>query len=158
MVREPKYRFPAGFRKSLVLSTSTERSRADLAQSFWSKASLTHSLVHQSGYPAVVSPHGINAVAMASRLALRRISIRVLLMLDGDAAGRRASIAIDDMLRSRMPVTAISIGDGRQPDQLASEEHTSFREERRNEARGRAALGAAAVLPCSCMNPTMSLN
>jgi hypothetical protein len=47
---------------------------------------------------------------------------RVLLMLDGDDAGRHGSTAIRQTLAGRVPVSVISLDDRRQPDQLASEE------------------------------------
>ena len=43
-------------------------------------------------------------------------------MLDGDAAGCQGSAAISEVLTSRVLVSVISLRDGRQPDQLASEE------------------------------------
>ena len=45
-----------------------------------------------------------------------------VLMLDGDEAGRKATMSIAQTLGLRMSVSAISLEDGRQPDQLASGE------------------------------------
>ena len=39
---------------------------------------------------------------------------RVVLMLDGDDAGRQGTAAIDAALKGRMSVTSISLEDGRQ--------------------------------------------
>ena len=43
---------------------------------------------------------------------------RVVLMLDGDDAGRKGAVSIVQTLGVRMSVAAISLKDGRQPDQL----------------------------------------
>ena len=43
-------------------------------------------------------------------------------MLDGDDAGRQGTLSIAHILAVRMSVSAISLEDGRQPDQLPSRE------------------------------------
>ena len=47
---------------------------------------------------------------------------RVLLMLDGDEAGRLGVATIVRTLASHISVATITLGDAKQPDQLASEE------------------------------------
>jgi DNA primase len=47
---------------------------------------------------------------------------RVILMLDGDAAGRQGAASVAQALASRMPVTVISLQDEAQPDQLSPDE------------------------------------
>jgi DNA primase len=74
--------------------------------------------VHQAGYPVVglmgstLSPHQTGL--------LGRHFDRVLLMLDGDEAGRQGAVSIAQTLGVRMSVSAISLDDGCQPDQLTS--------------------------------------
>ena len=46
----------------------------------------------------------------------------VVLMLDGDEAGRVGAVSIAETLGKRMSVSAISLVDGCQPDQLAPDE------------------------------------
>lgn len=46
----------------------------------------------------------------------------VVLMLDGDEAGRHGAMSIAQTLAARMSVSVISLEDGHQPDQLAPEE------------------------------------
>lgn len=46
---------------------------------------------------------------------------RVLLMLDGDAAGRHGATAIPDALTGRIRVTRITLDDGCQPDHLSAD-------------------------------------
>jgi DNA primase len=43
----------------------------------------------------------------------------LILLLDGDAAGRRAANQIAQSLQSQMPIRRIDLPDGRQPDQLS---------------------------------------
>ena len=45
-------------------------------------------------------------------------SVRVLLMLDGDEAGRRAQARVATRLRDRCAVRVIGLPEGAQPDQL----------------------------------------
>jgi 5S rRNA maturation endonuclease (ribonuclease M5) len=149
--REPKYRFPAGFRKSLVLfnihRALETRSRAVIVvEGFFDALA-----VHQSGYPAVVSLMGSTLSRWQAELLCTHFD-RALLMLDGDAAGRRASTAITDVLHSRMPVTVISIDEGRQPDQLASEE---IRRLVKGDERGLSDRQSAQEYPASRTNATM---
>jgi DNA primase len=76
--------------------------------------------VHQAGYPVVAlmgsttSPHQADLLADTFSCAV--------LMLDGDQAGRHGAVSIAQMLGIRMAVSAISLEDGRQPDQLAAVE------------------------------------
>ena len=73
--------------------------------------------VHRAGYPVV----GL----MGSTLSRRQAELLVahfkgvLLMLDGDEAGRQGATTIAQALEPRMAVRVISTEDGRQPDQLA---------------------------------------
>jgi DNA primase len=119
--QEPKYRFPVGFRKSLVLynlhrALETRSRTVIVVEGFFDTLA-----VHQAGYPTV-------AALMGSTLSRRQADLlcthfdQVLLMLDGDAAGCQGSAAISDVLTSRVLVSVISLRDGKQPDQLAPEE------------------------------------
>jgi DNA primase len=47
---------------------------------------------------------------------------RVVLMLDGDEAGRQGARNIAHTLGTRMSVSALSLDDGRQPDELTPRE------------------------------------
>lgn len=118
--QEPKYRFPAGFRKSLVLfnlhrAIAPKASTVIVVEGFFDTIA-----VHQAGYPVV----GL----MGSTLSRRQADLlathfdRVLLMLDGDEAGRQGAISIAHALGVRMSVSNISLEHGRQPDQLTARE------------------------------------
>jgi DNA primase len=116
--QEPKYRFPAGFRKSLVLfnlhrAIATNTSAAIVVEGFFDTIA-----VHQAGY-AVVGLMGSTLSKHQSDL-LARYFDRVVLMLDGDEAGRHGAKTIAATLGPRMCVSTISLTDGRQPDQLGA--------------------------------------
>jgi DNA primase len=59
-----------------------------------------------------------------------------VLMLDGDAAGQKATAVIAGQLGRDMEVTTIRLPDGRQPDQLASREINEILSGQVREARG----------------------
>jgi 5S rRNA maturation endonuclease (ribonuclease M5) len=119
--REPKYRFPAGFRKSLVLfnlhrALATEVRTAIVVEGFFDTLA-----VHQAGYPMVIGLMGSTLSRHQADMLATHFD-RVVLMLDGDEAGRQGAMSIAHILGVRMSVLAISLEDGRQPDQLPSRE------------------------------------
>lgn len=118
--QEPKYRFPAGFRKSLVLfnlhrAIAMGASTVVVVEGFFDTIA-----VHEAGYP-VVGLMGSTLSRHQADLLAGRFD-RVLLMLDGDEAGRQGAVTIARTLSMRMSILAITLDDGRQPDQLAPSE------------------------------------
>jgi DNA primase len=118
--REPKYRFPAGFRKSLVLFNLhrvivTHARTVIVVEGFFDTMA-----VHQAGYPVV----GLMGSTLSQHQAELLVSHfdEVKLMLDGDAAGRQGAAAIMGALATRLPVAGIPLRDDVQPDQLTSRE------------------------------------
>jgi DNA primase len=104
----PKYRFPKGFRKSLVLfnlhrALATEARDVIVVEGFFDAFA-----VHQAGYPAVVALMGSTLSPYQADL-LRTHFDRVLLMLDGDEAGRLGVATIIRTLTSRMGLPLIVI-------------------------------------------------
>ena len=71
--------------------------------------------VHQAGFPCVVTLMGSSLSATQESALL----FHIVLMLDGDAAGRTASQAITDRLSGRRSVQVVRLPDGCQPDQLS---------------------------------------
>jgi DNA primase len=119
--QEPKYRFPAGFRKSLVLfnlhrAITTKTSTVIVVEGFFDAIA-----VHQAGYPTVVAMMGSTLSRYQADLLSSHFD-RVIVMLDGDDAGRQGASAVAAALAERMAVTATSLTDGLQPDQLAADE------------------------------------
>ncbi len=116
--RPPKYKLPAGFRKALELfnlqrATATGSKTVILVEGYFDCMR-----VHQAGLPWVVALMG-SALSVEQDRALLRHFDRVVLMLDGDAAGRDASRAIATRLSGRCSVAVVCVPDGAQPDQLS---------------------------------------
>jgi hypothetical protein len=115
--QEPKYRFPAGFRKSLVLF-NLHRANAMKAHTVVVVEGFFDTIaVHQAGYP-VVGLMGSTLSRFQADLLTGHFA-GVLLMLDGDDAGRDGALRAAQALGTRVSVSTISLDDGRQPDQLA---------------------------------------
>lgn len=113
----PKYKLPAGFRKSLVLfnlhrAAASGEKRAVVVEGYFDCLR-----VHQAGFPAVVALMGSSLSPAQERLLLDRFE-RVVLMLDGDEAGRAASRVIARRLSERGPAAVVRVPAGWQPDQL----------------------------------------
>jgi 5S rRNA maturation endonuclease (ribonuclease M5) len=118
---EPKYRFPAGFRKSQVLFNLNRARRSENKAVVVVEGFFDTMKVHQAGHHNVVA-------LMGSTISDQQIALlathfpRAVLMLDGDEAGRHASAAITERLRQRIGVAVIHLGDDTQPDRLRSGE------------------------------------
>ncbi len=117
--RSPKYKVPAGFRKALELfnlhrAAATATKAVVLVEGYFDCMR-----VHQAGFPCVVALMGSSLSAAQERALLHQFE-RVILMLDGDAAGRAATQAIAARLSRRSPVVVACVPDGAQPDQMSS--------------------------------------
>jgi DNA primase len=114
---EPKYKLPAGFKKSAVLF-NLHRVVSDtviIVEGFFDCLK-----VNQAGFAEVVALMGSSLSARQEEL-LRNFS-DVVILLDGDDAGREAAKEIAGRLAPSQWVRVISLDDGVQPDQLSSEE------------------------------------
>lgn len=117
----PRYRFPPGFAKSQVLFNFHRAAAAGkrvvvLVEGFFGCFHL-----HQAGVRSVVALMGSTLYPTQQRLLLERFQ-RVILMLDGDAAGRRATVEIATRLRSHCSVQVTDLAAQRQPDQMSSDQ------------------------------------
>ena len=116
---EPRYKFPAGFRKSLVLfnlhrALAAGGDEVILVEGFFGAIWL-----YQSGYPQTVALMGTTMSAAQKELLSRHFG-RVLLLLDGDAAGCQASVWIAAALaHAGLDVRTVELPPGGQPDQLS---------------------------------------
>jgi DNA primase len=77
--------------------------------------------VHQAGYGNVVALLGVSLSAEQEHL-LETHFRELILMLDGDQAGRRASRQLVARLRGKVSLWSVEVPSGRQPDQLSSRE------------------------------------
>lgn len=119
---EPRYLFPPGFRKSQVVynlhrAQSCAVERVIVVEGFFDCLK-----VHQAGFANVVALMGTSLSEVQSKLLEERFP-ELVLMLDGDAAGQRASRALAARWQGRaVAVYLAGVPAGRQPDQLSSGE------------------------------------
>ena len=116
--KEPKYKLPAGFRKAWELF-NLDRAAATGGQSVIVVEGYFDCLrVHRAGLGWVVALMGSSLSVEQENALLERFD-RVILLLDGDAAGRAASRVIAARLSGRCLVEGVHLPDGAQPDQLS---------------------------------------
>jgi DNA primase len=118
---EPKYRFPAGFRKSQVLFNLDRASETDGPNVIVVEGFFDALKVHQAGHPAVVALMGSSFSQRQSELLLSRFA-SVTLMLDGDEPGWHAAEHIVQLLTPKVRVHQVELPNRVQPDQLSSAE------------------------------------
>ena len=119
--REPRYRFPAGFGKSQVLfnfhrAAATGGETVIVVEGFFDCLR-----IRQAGWASVVALLGTELYEHPAELLQARFG-RVLLMLDGDEAGRLGRDRVAARLRNRCEVGVIQLPEGEQPDQLPERE------------------------------------
>lgn len=118
---EPKYRLPEGFKKSLVVFNlyryppfrpDTHKQKPILiVEGYWSVFWL-----HQLGYPAVALMG--KELSKEQEVLIAETLEHVIVMMDGDGAGREAQEKIVSRLARRLYVRAVELPDGSQPDTL----------------------------------------
>ncbi len=116
---EPRYKLPAGFHKShevYNLHRVKGRSVVVLVEGFFDCMR-----VSQAGYPAVALM-GCSMSERQEELLAAAGFAHVVVMLDGDEAGRKATEEITWRLGRNMWVRVACVLDGKQPDQLDGEE------------------------------------
>lgn len=117
---EPRYKFPARFRKSLVLFNlhrAIHYGRAVIVvEGFFDCFN-----VYQAGFPCVVALMGCS-LSRQQEVLLQQHFHQITLMLDGDNAGRRAGAMIAARLVTKVAVRVVEIPLGRQPDQLGADQ------------------------------------
>jgi DNA primase len=77
--------------------------------------------VHQAGLPCVVALMGC-CLSQHQEQLLQKYFQEVILLLDGDKAGRSAGAAIAARLCSKMSTRLVEIPAGSQPDQLGADQ------------------------------------
>lgn len=118
---EPKYKLPAGFHKSAVLYNLHRAVAAGQRGLIVVEGFFDCMKVSQAGYPFVVGLMGSSMSDEHERL-LTQSHDQILLMLDGDEAGRKATEEIMLRLGRTVWVKSVSLPDGAQPDQLSADE------------------------------------
>jgi DNA primase len=116
--RPPKYKLPAGFRKSLELF-NLQRAVATGGQAVIVVEGYFDCMrVQQAGFPWVVALMG-SCLSPTQESSLLLHFERIVLMLDGDAAGQTACHVMAARLSGRCSVQVVQVPDGSQPDQLS---------------------------------------
>jgi DNA primase len=118
---EPRYKFPTGFRKSLELFNLHRAVRSGGRQVVVVEGFFDCMRVHQAGFRSVVALMGSALSATQQELLLGHFG-ELVLMMDGDETGRRASQRIAAQLGNRIPLRVVEVPAGRQPDQLNATE------------------------------------
>jgi DNA primase len=121
---EPRYLFPPGFHKSWVVynlhralgAAPMQAGRGIVVEGFFDCLK-----VHQAGYANVVALMGASLSEVQAQL-LKEHFRDLVLMLDGDEAGQRASRVIVTRLRETLTLHIAQVPEGRQPDQLSPTE------------------------------------
>lgn len=116
----PRYRFPSGFAKSEILFNLHRAAGSGCQAAVVVEGFFDCLRAHQAGIASVVALMGTALYEPQRRLLLERFQ-RVILMLDGDEAGRDATATIAARLRSDISVHVIHLAEQVQPDQLAIE-------------------------------------
>ncbi len=118
--RIPKYKLPGGFHKSLELynlhrAMATGSHSVIVVEGYFDCVR-----VHQAGLPWVVALMGSSLSPEQERI-IERFE-RVILMLDGDGAGRVATRTIRCKLAHKCEVLTLMVSNGTQPDHLSTAE------------------------------------
>lgn len=117
---EPRYLFPPRFRKLLVLfnlhRAVNHGKTVVVVEGFFDCLN-----VHQAGLPCVVALMGCTLSQHQEQLLQQHFQ-EVILLLDGDRAGRAAGVAIAARLCSKISTRLVEIPSGTQPDQLGADQ------------------------------------
>lgn len=135
---EPRYRFPAEFKKSHVVF-NYHRARATTGRQVVVVEGFFDCMrVHQAGFPNVAALMGAQLSPTQKDLLISRFP-QIALMLDGDETGRAAMARIASDLASACSVNEVRLPANVQPDQMTAEQirHvlTSSESERRQKTQ-----------------------
>ncbi len=114
--RTPKYLLPAGCRKGLEVFNLDRAAAAASGETVIVVEGYLDCL-HQAGVPGVVALMGCALSTRQESMLVERFR-RVVLMLDGDPAGRAAGRRLRARLSGTCEVALVELPDGAQPDQL----------------------------------------
>ncbi len=117
----PRYKFPAGFRKSAVLfnyhrAAAGSHRRVVVVEGFFDCMR-----VHQAGFASVLALMGAALSQPQADLLAGRFA-EIVLMLDGDSAGQAGACDAASRLAARCSVRQVILAPGRQPDQMSDGE------------------------------------
>jgi DNA primase len=116
----PKYKLPRGFKKSLELFNQHRAKKADQHQPLVIVEGYFSCLrLWQAGHRRVVALMGsMLSPAQEEAILQTAKASEVVLLFDGDAAGRNGAAQVWDRLSQKVPVRIVRLADGQQPDDL----------------------------------------
>ncbi|MCP5117734.1 MAG: toprim domain-containing protein, partial [bacterium] len=115
---EPRYRVPPGFRKSAVLFNYHRAVAAPQHSVVVVEGFFDCLRIHQAGFPGVVALMGAALSPEQEKLLVQGFR-QVVLMLDGDVTGQKASRRVAEQLHSQCSVQQLALAPGTQPDQMS---------------------------------------
>jgi DNA primase len=118
---QPRYRVPPAFAKSEILFNMHRAGSGGDHSVVVVEGFFDCMKVHQAGFRSVVALMG-SVLYEPQRHALRERFRHVILLLDGDATGRKASTVVAQKLRPQCSVRMVLLPDGVQPDQLPAKD------------------------------------
>jgi DNA primase len=117
----PRYKFPAGFRKSAVLFNYHRAAAGGDRRVVVVEGFFDCMRVYQAGFTSVVALMGAALSQQQADLLAGRF-VEIVLMLDGDPAGQAGTRDAAARLMRRCSVYRVILARGRQPDQMSNEE------------------------------------
>ncbi len=117
---KPRYLFPPSFRKSQAIFNLHRTVGAAAGYAIVVEGFFDCLRVHHAGYGNVVALMGVSLSETQEQLLLQRFS-QLVLMLDGDEVGRRASQHLTTRLWRKVSLSQVEVPRDRQPDQLSRE-------------------------------------
>jgi DNA primase len=117
----PRYKFPAGFRKSAVLFNYHRAAGGSDCSVVVVEGFFDCMRVHQAGVASVVALMGAALSRQQADLLAGRFA-EIVLMLDGDSAGQAGARDAASRLARCRSVRQVVLAPGRQPDQMSDEE------------------------------------
>jgi len=121
----PKYKFPKGFNKSLVVFNLHRVKNLRTKNIIVVEGFFDCFKVWQAGFKNVVALMGCSMSKEQMNL-LVQLKKKLILMLDGDCAGRNGTRKIVSALKFKIPLTIIYLPLGTQPDSLPEEKLKSL--------------------------------
>ena len=115
---KPKYKFPRGFNKSLVLFNLHRAKQLETDNLIIVEGFFDCFKIHQAGFPNLVALMGCIASKEQINLLIQQKK-KLLLVLDGDQAGRAGTEKLVQALRGKLPLVVKYLPDMVQPDQLS---------------------------------------
>jgi DNA primase len=118
---KPKYKFPRGFNKSLVVFNIHRARKLEAGSLVIVEGFFDTFRVHQAGFPGVVALMG-SFISEKQKELILSLNRKLVILLDGDDAGRAGTGNIIKAFRGKLPMIVKYLPSGIQPDNMAEKE------------------------------------